>query len=563
LWLSTDDDPGNIVLLASEPVWGSYDTFSHRADPVSLVGGQKYYIMARWKENVDWDHCQVAWQGAGIRDMQIIQGSYLSPYLPVTAYGPSPAKSATDVERTPILRWKPGTLATQHRVYLGTDPNAVRNASTSSPEYKGTKALGTESYDAGTLAFETTYYWRIDEVNSVNAASPWVGDVWSFTTGNFLVLDDFEGYTDDQGSRVFDVWIDGWGTQTNGSVVGYANPDFNAGEHHVETIIIHSGRQSMPFSYNDDMKYSEAVKTLSGADRDWTREGVDTLSLWFRGNPATVGIFVEEPNGTVTMRGSGTDIAGMADEFHFAYKKLTGAGSIIVQVLSVGNTNAWAKAAVMIRESLAPGSKHALVCVTPRSGVAFEGRTITDGDSFSFNEAAITAPHWVKLERSAVGEFTATHSADGVTWVPLQNVTSQLIWMESETVYIGLAVTSHDALATCEARFSNVTMTGAISPDPWKHHDVGILSNEAEPMYVVLNGTAVVYNEDPNAVLTNQWTEWRIPLQDFAAKGVSLTAVDSMGIGIGTPGNTTTPGGSGTMYFDDIRLDRPGQVAGQ
>jgi len=91
----------------------------------------------------------------------------------------------------------------------------------------------------------------------------------------------------------------------------------------------------------------------------------------------------------------------------------------------------------------------------------------------------------------------------------LLNVTSQLIWMESETVYIGLAVTSHNANATCEAMFSNVTMTGAISAEPWEHHDVGILSNEPEPMYVVVNGTAVVYNEDPNALLTEQWTEWR------------------------------------------------------
>jgi len=245
-----------------------------------------------------------------------------------------------------------------------------------------------------------------------------VGDVWSFTTGNFLVVEDFEGYTDDQGSRVFDVWIDGWGTQTNGSEVGYANPNFDAGEHHIETRITHGGRQSMPFSYNNDMKYSEAVKTLSGSDRDWTREGVDTLSLWFRGYAASVGIFVEEPNGTVTMSGSGTDITGVADEFHLAYKKLTGAGSVVAQVLSVTNTDVWAKAAVMIRESLDPGSKHALVCVTPGAGVAFEGRTVADDVSFSFSEAGIAAPHWVKLERSDVGEFTATHSADGVTWAP-------------------------------------------------------------------------------------------------------------------------------------------------
>ncbi|MBP8305427.1 MAG: hypothetical protein KBE04_15040, partial [Phycisphaerae bacterium] len=89
------------------------------------------------------------------------------------------------------------------------------------------------------------------------------------------------------------------------------------------------------------------------------------------------------------------------------------------------------------------------------------------------------------------------------------------------------------------------------------HHDVGILSNDPEPLYLVVNGTAVVTHADPNALLTGQWTEWRMPLADFAAKGVNLANVESIGIGMGTPGNTTLPGGSGKVYFDDVRLYRP------
>ena len=215
--------------------------------------------------------------------------------------------------------------------------------------------------------------------------------------------------------------------------------------------------------------------------RDWTREGMDTLSLWFRGYPASVGSFLEEPAGTYTMTASGTDITGEADEFHFAYKKLTGAGSITAKVLSVGNTDPWAKAGVMIRETLDPNSKHALACVTPGSGVAFEGRIATGGASFSLNQTGITAPHWIKLERNVAGDFTVTHSADGTTWVPLENAPSQTIWMDAPSVYIGLAVTAHNANATCEAIFSNVTMTGTISKEPWAHQDIGIVSNDPEP----------------------------------------------------------------------------------
>jgi hypothetical protein len=566
LWLSTNDDPGNAQLLASEPVWGSYNTFSRQSDPVPLIGGQKYYIMALWKEGTDWDHCQVAWRGPGIREQQIIGGSYLSPYEPVNAFSAVPANGAVDIERTVVLRWKPGQLASEHRVYFGTDPNAVRDADTSSPEYKGTQPVGSETFDPGPLELETSYFWRVDEVNSVNPQSPWVGEVWSFRTGKFLVVDDFESYNDldpdEEGSnRIYNTWIDGWGTETNGATVGYPNP--GPGEHFAETTIVHGGKQAMPFFYDNNLKYSEGVRSIPAAEQDWTREGMGILSLWFRGYPASTGSFVEAPVGTYTMTASGTDITGTADEFHYAYKKLTGAGSITAKVLSVSNTDPWAKAGVMIRETLDPNSRHALACVTPGNGVAFEGRIYTADTSFSLNETQLTAPQWVKLERNAAGEFSVTRSDDGITWVPLTNVPSQVITMDAPTIYIGLAVTAHNATATCEAVFSNVTMTGSVSNEDWMDQDIGILSNTPEPLYVALNDTAVVYHEDPNALLLGQWTEWRIDLKAFADQGVDLTSIDSMAIGVGTKGDISTAGGSGTLYLDDIRLYRPVQAAGQ
>ncbi|MFZ2147562.1 MAG: LamG domain-containing protein, partial [Sedimentisphaerales bacterium] len=103
-----------------------------------------------------------------------------------------PSNGAVDVKQTQILSWSPGVYATSHEVYFGTDQEAVRNANTGSPEYKGTKALGSESYNPGKLLWDSTYYWRIDEVNNANPDSPWVGPVWSFTTANFLIVDDFE-----------------------------------------------------------------------------------------------------------------------------------------------------------------------------------------------------------------------------------------------------------------------------------------------------------------------------------------------------------------------------------
>ncbi|MHC4207610.1 MAG: hypothetical protein ACYSTT_23390, partial [Planctomycetota bacterium] len=146
---------------------------------------------------------------------------------------------------------------------------------------------------------------------------------------------------------------------------------------YMEETIVNNGTKSMPINYDNNMqgysKYSEVELTLPDT-RDWTAEGVVELSLWFRGYPASVGSFVEGPLGTYTMTGSGTDIWETADEYHYAYKTLTGVGSIQAQVISIDNTNGWAKAGVMIRESLDPGSVHASMVVTPENGVSFQRR---------------------------------------------------------------------------------------------------------------------------------------------------------------------------------------------
>jgi len=203
--------------------------------------------------------------------------------------GPNPANGAVDVTQSPILTWEHGVFADTHQVYFGTDKEAVKNADTSSPEYKGSGNLGFESYDAGKLEWNTTYYWRIDEVNNANADSPWTGPLWSFTTANFLVVDDFEDYDADD-NQIWFVWHDGLGYGTPGTAGYYAGNgtgsavgDENTTSYTEETIA-HGGNQSMPVFYdNSVLLYSEVEKTLT-YPRDWTENGVNTLTIWFRGN---------------------------------------------------------------------------------------------------------------------------------------------------------------------------------------------------------------------------------------------------------------------------------------
>ncbi len=193
-----------------------------------------------------------------------------------------PLNGAVDVKQTAILTWSPSVYAASHGIYFGADKNAVKNADTGSPEYKGTRDLGAETYDPGMLEWNSTYYWRIDEVNNTNPDSPWPGILWSFTTANFLVVDDFESYNDldpadPESNRIFNAWLDGYDDPTNGSLVGYDTPPF------AEQNIVHGGNQSMPLYYDNSVGYSEATLTLT-YPRDWTEKGVNTLTIWFRGN---------------------------------------------------------------------------------------------------------------------------------------------------------------------------------------------------------------------------------------------------------------------------------------
>jgi hypothetical protein len=488
-------------------------------------------------------------------------------------YSPSPADGQLEVPRDTDLSWHKGMYAGNNNLYFGTDVNSVNEASVDNPlDVLVAQDKTDTDYDLSTLEYGTTYYWRVDEVNSTPDATVHKGDVWSFTTLNFIVVDDFEDYNDYQPDRIFDTWKDGFENPTiNGAVVGYPDPDFEKFEHFIETSIINSGEQSMPYFYDNNMKYSEAFRLLEGSERNWTIDGVTSLALWHKGYPPYRGGFVEQPAGTYTVKATGADIWSNADQFHFVYKEVPGNSAVtfIAKVESLENINKDSKAGIMIRDSLEPGAINAALLLTPdtEKGLRFQYRKSTGGtteratatDPNANLDPNAMAPYWLKFERTTGGIVRAFRSPDGKedTWTrfPIQIVT-----MTAPTIYVGLAVTSHDVTQVCEARFSNVSFPDTSVSAQWADQDIGIMSNSTEPMYVALTSgskTAVVYHDDPNAVHIEPWTEWSIPLQRFADQGINLSGVDKLAIGFGTRGDMTTPGGAGTMFFDDIRLYRP------
>jgi hypothetical protein len=309
------------------------------------------------------------------------KGDIWSFTTPGAVGSPVPANGAADVKLTSVLSWTAADGSASHEVYLGKDKDAVRNADKNSPEYKGSTALGDESYDPGKLSWFTTYYWRVDEVDTLGNTQK--GPLWSFTSADFISIDDFEDY-DTGENQIWYAWGDG---------LGYGTPDtppYSAGNgtgsavgdetspSYCEEVIVHGDRKSMPVVYDNNKQgyafYSEVEKTLS-TTRDWTDEGVGELTIWFRGLP----------------------------------------------------------------------------------------------------------------------------------------------------------------------------------------------NNDAEPLYVAISNSTgdpvIVVNEDPAAAQAEDWTKWVIPLQTLADQGIDLTDVDKIALGLGNSGNMSTPGGTGKMFFDDIRLDRLAEAA--
>jgi len=460
-------------------------------------------------------------------------------FIPVQARQPQPADGATEVDPATLLSWRAGRDATSHQLYLGTDPEELTLVADAAQT----------TYAPDALYFGDSYYWRIDAVGD----GVWAGELWSFATKSYALIDGFETYNDDidAGTTIFDTWLDGWVNNT-GSTVGYLNAPF------AEETIVRSGGQSMPLQYDntDSPFYSEAERVFA-SPQNWSGHGADTLVLYVRGNAPS---FEETSGGRIIMSAVGTDIWGTADQFRYAYKSLSGNGSITVRIDSVIRSNEWAKAGVMIRETLEAGSKHAFVALTPEPthGASFQRRPVAGTDSANTDVADISLPYWAKLTRTN-NLFTAQISADGVTWVDITPTAPVEISMTAN-VYIGLAVTSHDATITTAAEFSNLAMTGSVT-GAWQTAEIGAtqpVGNSADPMYVRIEDSTgksvTVVSADEAITLHSTWQEWAISYADLA--GVNLSRIQTMVIGVG---NRTSPsaGGTGTVYIDDVGFGRP------
>jgi hypothetical protein len=249
-------------------IWETFGTIelaqAAQKVPVNLHG-----IVARYVKITAQSNWGGIFQQYGLSEVRFFQ-------IPVSARNPYPDSGATDMNLDVTLSWRAGREAAGHDVYLSPNRQAVLDG-TAPVVTVNEPSYGPLSLDLGTI-----YYWRVDEVNEAETPSTWKSAIWSFTTTDNIVVDDFESYNDinedePESNRIYLAWIDGLDDPSNGSIVGHLDPPF------AEQTIVHSGSQSMPFAYDNTVGKSEATLTLTSPS-DWTKSGVGVLSLWFYGD---------------------------------------------------------------------------------------------------------------------------------------------------------------------------------------------------------------------------------------------------------------------------------------
>jgi hypothetical protein len=399
-------------------------------------------------------------------------------YVPVQAREPQPADRAANVAVDTSLGWRAGRDTATNKVYFGKDPNALAPV----------KTISEAGFAPGALDLDATYYWRVDEVNEAQAVPVWQGDVWTFATAKYVIVDDFESYTDADGNRIYQIWKDGEANKT-GAVVGHAQSPF------AEQTTVHSGKQSLPLSYqNTGVTTAEAQYALS---QNWTTSGIKSLSLYFYGDPNSSGqLYLKINNTKVPYNGPATNIK-KAEWQVWNVDLSTVAGDLSkVTMLTIGIEGTGASGILYLDDiRLYPRSPVYLTPVQPdKAGLvayyAFDGN-VKDSSGKGNDGTVVREPKWVTGKVGQAMDFDGMRDfvevpdsasldiADAITmaaWVNPRSTNdhrwliAKSAWGAAETY--GLGITNAGAIE-CGVSINNAwtyrQTTQTISDGTWSH----------------------------------------------------------------------------------------------
>jgi hypothetical protein len=478
------------------------------------------------------------------------------------AYGPTPANGALHMSTWAQLKWKPGPGAVSHDIYIGDSFEDVNAGTTETYQGRQTEELvivGFPGYPIPDgLAPGTTYYWRIDEVNDTNPDNPAKGYIWSFsippkTAYSPAPADKAEFVEAD---TIF-TWEPGFDARLHYFFIGESFEDVN------------SATTGMPLGTTSHKPASlEPEKVLYWRIDEF--DGFNTYKgdVWrftttgAAGNPQPAnGLSTAPLNATLTWTPAdtalshdlyfGTDANAVRDatesSLEYIGNKAKGSESHNPGKLEWDTDYAWRVDAVHSAGNTV-------------KGLVWEFKTadfISVDDFESYNDIDPPDPASNTIYSSwADGYGIPTNGALTANEFPP--------YAEQIIVHSGIQSMEYEYdtnLKICESTLTldyprDWTDGGVADLSLWF---VGKSSNAPEKMFIALNGNAVVYQDDITAIQNTGWTRWIISLHAFANQGVNLTNVNTVTIGFGTKG-TAGAGGTGTVYFDDIQLNRPVEV---
>ena len=480
----------------------------------------------------------------------------------VQASNPNPADGALHTDTWANLTWMPGDFAVSHDVYMS-DNSADVTAGTAETflgrQTATTLLVGFPGYPYPEgLVPGATYYWRVDEVNEANPESPWIGPVWSFSIAPYTAYHpdpaDGAGIAD---TSVTLSWAAGYGAKMHTIYIG---DDF-------DTVANATGGAAVSkTSYDPGPLESEKVYYWRVDESD----GLNTYKgdVWAFTTPGAVGS-PQPANGAADVAmatvlswtpaanaashqiylGLDKDAVRSADTASPEYKgaRTLGEENIDSGLLEAHATYYWRVDAVSNG--------------TPLKGPVWSFTVgahllIDDFESYTDDDAAGQA-----IWQTWIDGFGIADNGAQVGYLMPPYAEPRVVHSGAQSMpllYINEAgVTNSEAVLPLTA-LRDWTQGGVAELSLWFR---GASENAAEPPYVAISNSAgspaITANEDPSAATTRSWTRWRIPLQFFADQGINLANVDKIAIGLGSKAGLAAPGGSGTLYIDDIRLYRP------
>jgi hypothetical protein len=469
------------------------------------------------------------------------------------ASGPVPKDGVYHMDTWVNLSWRAGDFAVSHDVYLGDNFDDVSTGTESTFQGNQTSTFLVAgfpgfAYPDGLIPGKT-YYWRVDEVNDAEPNSPWKGDVWSFT------IPPKTAYAPDPIDAAEQVdldvelsWTPGFGAKLHTVYFGDNFYDVNnaSGGLPQGAATYTPELLELAKTYYWRVDEFDAVDTYKGAVWSFLTQGVVESP-----DPAKGAVDVTQTPILTWVPG----VFGASHEVYFGTDasslELKGSGNLGSESFDPGQLEWNTTYYWRIDEANSANAD------SPWTGPVWNFTTanflIVD-DFESYNDLEPDDPASNRIFNAWIDGYDdpANGSLIGYETPPFAEQTIVHSGNQSMPLYYDNSVGYSEATLTLTYP-RDWTEKGVNTLTIWF---IGDAANAAETLYVALNGNAIVTNDNPDAALTRSWTAWNIDLQAFADQGVNLTNVDTISLGLGN-NNNPQAGGSGTMYFDDIRLYPP------